>query len=189
MFAGGRLVLLLRLLRLQEGVLMAGRRRRHTKACAAQLDCWQCCHWSRDWNALSISSWANSLSHSSAGACRAAGRTAPANQATRQFGQLRGFALRLGPCLADVAQQHWLVFRKLHDQVKLPAHRIDVPGQSRQAWVFSTLKTRNAELLHAEALGHRRPAVDSAPAATPAAPGDVWQFQKPCAGWQHAPSA
>ena len=37
-------VLLLRLFALQKGVPIAGRRRRHTKACAAQADCWQCCH-------------------------------------------------------------------------------------------------------------------------------------------------
>ena len=41
-------VLLLRLFALQEGVPIVGRRRRHTKACAAQSDCWQCCQWSRD---------------------------------------------------------------------------------------------------------------------------------------------
>jgi hypothetical protein len=37
-------VSLLRLLALQKGVPIAGRRHRHTKACAAEPDCRQCCH-------------------------------------------------------------------------------------------------------------------------------------------------
>ena len=33
--------------RSRRGSLSRADRRRHTKACAAQSDCWQCCHWSR----------------------------------------------------------------------------------------------------------------------------------------------
>src|SRR5438874_4319629 len=38
------LVLLLRLLTLQEGPSLGDDRPRHTMACAGRLACWQCCH-------------------------------------------------------------------------------------------------------------------------------------------------